>query len=96
MLEVKENENGSFEITWDPDDPVESVFNTWSEEDFTKCIMDVCRKVIEETEVECKKQLEEIAAKLGGKLEHYVCSDLHNQSEKYVITYNHQKKNDPS
>ena len=55
-MEVKEKEDGSFEITWDPDDPVESVFNTWSEEDFTKCIMDACRKVIEETEVECKKQ----------------------------------------
>ena len=39
-MEVKEKEDGSFEITWDPDDPVESVFNTWSEEDFTKCIMD--------------------------------------------------------
>jgi predicted flavoprotein YhiN len=91
-LEVKELENQSFEITWDPDDPVESVFNTWSEEDFTNCIMDACRKVIEETEVECKKQLEEIAAKLGGKLEHYVCSDLYNQSEKYVITFNQHKK----
>ena len=94
MIDCKENEDGSFTITWNPNDPVESVLNTWTEEDFTNCIMDACRKVIEETEVECKKQLEEIAAKLGGKLDHYVCSDLHNQSEKYVITYNHRKKNE--
>ena len=39
-MEVKEKEDGSFEITWDPDDLVESVFNDWTEEDFTNCIMD--------------------------------------------------------
>ena len=92
MLEVKEKEDGSFDISWDPDDPVESVFNDWTEEDFTKCIMDACRKVIEETEVECKKQLEEIAAKLGGKLEHYVCSDKHTEHQKYVIEYDSHRK----
>ena len=92
MIEVKEKEDGSFDISWDPDDPVESVFNTWSEEDFTKCIMDACRKVIEETEVECRKQLEEIAKKLGGKLGHYVCSDKNTEHQKYVIEYEHHRK----
>lgn len=92
MIEVKELEYNSFEISWDHNDPVESIFNDWTEEDFTKCIMDACNKVIEENDVECKKQLEEIAAKLGGKLEHYVCSDLHNEHEKYVISYNHKKR----
>jgi hypothetical protein len=96
MIECKEENDGTLTISWDETSPTESIFNTWTEEDFIKVLMDACRKVIEENEVECKKQLEEIAAKLGGKLEHYVCSDLHNQSEKYVITYNHQKKNDPS
>ena len=49
MIEVKEKEDGSFEISWDPDDPVESMFNTWSEEDFTERIMDACNKMIEES-----------------------------------------------
>jgi hypothetical protein len=92
MIECKEENDGTLTISWDETSPTESIFNTWTEEDFIKVLMDTCRKVIEETEVECKKQLEEIAAKLGGKLEHYVCSDLHNQSEKYVITYNHKKR----
>lgn len=91
-LEVKEKEDGSFDISWDPNDPVESVFNTWTEEDFINCIMDACNKVIEENEIECRKRLEMVADKLGGKLEHYVCSDLHNDHEKYVITYNHKKR----
>jgi len=50
MIEVKEKEDGSFEISWDPDDPVERVFNDWTEEDFTKCIMDACTKVLETIE----------------------------------------------
>jgi hypothetical protein len=41
-----------------------------------------------------QKQLQEIAEKLGGKLEHYVCSDLHSEHQKFVITYNHRKKNE--
>lgn len=49
-IEVKENEDGSFDISWDPDDPVERVFNTWTAEDFNKCIMDACSKVLETTE----------------------------------------------
>lgn len=93
-MEVKENEDGSFEISWDPNDPVEWVFNTWTEDDFINAIMKECNKVIEENEVECRERLEMVADKLGGKLEHYVCSDLHNEHEKYVITYNHKKRND--
>lgn len=40
MIECKENEDKSFTITWDPDDPLESVFNTWTEQDFINAIMD--------------------------------------------------------
>lgn len=38
MVEVTPNEDGSFEITWDENDPQESMFNTWTEEDFIRVI----------------------------------------------------------
>jgi hypothetical protein len=37
-IEVKENEDGSFEISWDENDPRESVFNDWTEQDFVDVI----------------------------------------------------------
>jgi hypothetical protein len=46
MIDVKENDDGSFTISWDPNDPVESVFNTWTEEDFTNAIMERCNEVL--------------------------------------------------
>lgn len=38
MIEVKEEENGSFTISWDENDPQESMFNTWTEQDFINAI----------------------------------------------------------
>jgi hypothetical protein len=38
MIEVKENEDGSFTISWDENDPKESLFNTWTEDDFIRAI----------------------------------------------------------
>lgn len=35
MIEVKEEKDGSLTISWDPNDPVESIFNDYTEEDFT-------------------------------------------------------------
>jgi len=46
MIEVKETKEG-FEISWDPDDPLESIFNTWTEQDFIDAIMKQCKEVIE-------------------------------------------------
>jgi len=40
MIEVKEETDGSFTISWDENDPQESMFNTWTEEDFIKAISD--------------------------------------------------------
>ena len=88
MIEVQEEQDGSFTISWDHNDPVESQMNDWTQQDFIDAIMEGCNKINNQY----KKQLEEIAAKLGGKLEHYVCSDLHNEHEKYVISYNHKKR----
>lgn len=48
-MKVTENEDGKgFLIEWDANDPVESVFNDWKEEDFVKVIMEYAQGVIEE------------------------------------------------
>ena len=44
-MQVIETEDG-FDISWDPDDPVECVFNEWTEEDFTRVIMAEAEKVL--------------------------------------------------
>ena len=56
MINVTETDDG-MTITWDPNDPVESVFNTWTEQDFINVIMAECNRVIEEHE-ENKEQSE--------------------------------------
>jgi hypothetical protein len=38
MIEVKQLEDNSFEISWDEKDPSESMFNTWTESDFLDAI----------------------------------------------------------
>lgn len=43
MIDVKEEENGSFTISWDENDPEESILNYWTEEDFVGAIIDYCK-----------------------------------------------------
>ena len=50
MINVKENEDSSFTISWDPDDPVESIFNEWTEQDFIDAIMAECNRVMDTSE----------------------------------------------
>lgn len=38
MINVKQEDNGSFTISWDENDPQESVLNHWTEEDFINAI----------------------------------------------------------
>lgn len=40
MIEVKEEEDGSLTISWDENDPQESLLNTWTEQDFIDAIME--------------------------------------------------------
>jgi hypothetical protein len=40
MIEVQQNDDGSLQIDWDPNDPVESIMNHWTEEDFIKALKD--------------------------------------------------------
>jgi len=39
MIDCTENEDGTFTISWDENDPVESLMNTWTEQDFIDIIM---------------------------------------------------------
>jgi hypothetical protein len=45
MIEVHENEDGSFQIDWDTNDPVESIMNEWTEEDFIQAIKEHLEQV---------------------------------------------------
>ena len=49
-LNVKENEDGSFTMEWDPEDPLWSWLNTMSEEEITKIITDYAEQVIHDAE----------------------------------------------
>lgn len=49
-IEVVETEEG-FEISWDPEDPIERAFNDWTEEDFRTVIVKAAEKVIAEHEI---------------------------------------------
>jgi len=40
MIDVKEEEDGSLTISWDENDPQESLLNTWTEQDFIDAIME--------------------------------------------------------
>ena len=40
--QINENE---FSITWDENSPEESIFNTWTEEDFIRALKDYVEKI---------------------------------------------------
>jgi hypothetical protein len=44
MITVKEETDGSFTISWDENDPVESMMNHWEEEDFIRAIREELKK----------------------------------------------------
>jgi hypothetical protein len=52
MIEVKENQDGSFDISWDENDPTESILNTWTEQDFIDCIMQECERTLSKLSTE--------------------------------------------
>ena len=49
-ISVTENPDGTFTIDWDHEDPQESIFNDWTEEDFTNYLRTYCEKLIAEAE----------------------------------------------
>jgi len=42
-IQCFEEDDGSFTISWDDTDPVESILNTWTEQDFIDAIMAACQ-----------------------------------------------------
>lgn len=44
MVNCIQEDNGSLTISWDPNDPAESILNTWTEEDFIRTIMEHLEK----------------------------------------------------
>lgn len=48
-IQVIEEQNGSLTISWDENDPVESILNTWTEQDFINAIMERCKSIEEQT-----------------------------------------------
>jgi hypothetical protein len=45
MIQVTENEDKSFTISWDETSPTESILNTWTEEDFINAIDEYLQKL---------------------------------------------------
>jgi hypothetical protein len=46
-IKVKEENDGTFTISWDENSPTESIFNTWTEDDFVKAITDYLETLTE-------------------------------------------------
>ena len=49
-ISVTENTDGTFTIDWDQEDPKESLFNNWTEEDFTNAISSYLEELIEKSD----------------------------------------------
>lgn len=45
-MRVTEEEDGIFVIEWDETHPVTSLFNGWTEEDFTTMLMNACERML--------------------------------------------------
>lgn len=56
-IEVVETEEG-FEISWDPEDPIERALNGLTEEEFLRIILERAEKVIAEHEITQKSSNE--------------------------------------
>lgn len=50
MIEVDDNGDGSFTIKWDENDPDESIFNDFTQQDFIDLLTSYAALVLEEEE----------------------------------------------
>ena len=57
MIDCIENEDGTFTISWDENDPLESVLNDWTEEDFIQVITDYAEQILAQKDYAKKNQL---------------------------------------
>jgi hypothetical protein len=49
-IEVTHNEDNTFTISWDENSPEESIFNTWTEEDFIQAISNYLETLNDDTD----------------------------------------------
>jgi len=59
MVDCTQNEDGTFTITWDQNDPQESIFNDWTEKDFINAIQDYLNTFQEPGEVDNNEETAE-------------------------------------
>jgi len=52
MIDCTQNEDGTFTVSWDENDPQESIFNNWKEEDFINAITNYLNSLKESGEVD--------------------------------------------
>ena len=60
MIDVTENQDGTFTISWDENDPTESIFNDFKEEDFIKLIQDYLQSLEESGKVDINQVAEAV------------------------------------
>jgi len=47
MINVKKEQNGTYTISWDENDPIENMLSTWTEEDFIREIKEYCEQKLQ-------------------------------------------------
>ena len=60
MIDVTENQDGTFTISWDENDPTESIFNDFKEEDFINLIQNYLKSLQESGEVDINQVTEAV------------------------------------
>ena len=60
MIEVTENDDKTFTITWDENDPTESSFNNYTEEDFITLIQNYLQSLQESGEIDINQVTEAV------------------------------------
>ena len=60
MIEVTENDDKTFTISWDENDPQESIFNDFKEEDFINLIQNYLKSLQESGEVDINQVAEAV------------------------------------
>ena len=60
MINVTQEDDNTFTITWDENDPEESIFNTWTEEDFINAIQNHLNALQESGEIDINQVTEAV------------------------------------
>jgi hypothetical protein len=47
MIDVKKEQNGTYTISWDENDPIENMLSTWTEDDFIREIREYCEQKLQ-------------------------------------------------